>query len=1200
MKVTKYIALLTLALLTFASLESCDDDTGTEIEFTGTVSGELTDRNTSERLADAQVQLRQGNNTVNSVSTSDVGAFSVSDQVLGEETYTVTFSKDGYYEKTVAAFTLTAGNQTKRLTESLDPYAKITGKVRDGESGEVIQDALVTLVDLDQNATTNILGEYEFDRLEDDTYTLRVTKSGFETQEQEVTVARSEFKNLDINLVELPAVLEISTTTLDFGANEISRTFEISNTGGDTINWSIVENIAWVTANPTSGKTTSSESSTVTLTVDRNGFNPGDYTQTLTVVTENSGSAEINLTMSINGAVLQIIPSELSFGTESSEESLQISRIGQGILNYEIQADKSWVTIEPNSGSVNNEIDFIIVSIDRAALDFGNYEARLAFNTDNGSQVVNATVTVPDPNAPQLTVEPTSIDFGQDVASRVISIQNTGKGNLTWQVSNATSWLGISEIEGTLIEGESENISINVDRSSLSPGDYDDVLRFSSNGGSENVSVSIEVANSPVISVSKGSLDFGKFIDNQSFEIANIGNGTMTWAVSTNQDWIALSPLNGTNAGTVNVTVSRDGLDFGNYSGQIDISSDGGNASVEVLMENAAPNDPPVASFSSSRETADLNETVEFDASNSSDAEDSSDALQVRWRFETGVDFTEWTSNKQSSYAYTNTGIKEVTLEVRDTDLAVSTASKTITVVENQAPNAFFTVSPTSGEQIDTEFQFDASSTSDDIDLSSELQIRWEWDTGLGFGDWRFEKTATHIYQTVGTKKVTLEVQDSRGLTDTYSVDIEVISNNDTDGDGVKDNVDADDDGDGLIEIFTIDELSNIRNDLDATGSSLLGAPVDGFTGYELMNDLDFNNDSDYTDLSLKTSFTTGEGWEPIGYNEAGGFDAIFDGNGHTISNLFINRTTNYIALFESVEFFAAVRNINIEIRFLTGNDYTAGLIGWNRGTVTNCSVIGTVNSTAGAAGLLIGAHAEGTVTNCFSEGRVLTTGYYIGGLIGYLGEQRGTGEIVIRNCYSTANVEGRSVLGGLLGGLDRNTSSSIRFNGTVIIESCYSKGMIKQDVSETFVDIGGFIGYFKNGTINSCYSLGSIQAIGGNSTSSSIQGHIGGFVGRFSETITACYSIGGIVTPSANRDVQGGFVGENFGNLPVGNYWDVEASSLATSAGADGKSTSELQGPTSAEDIYITWDPAKWDFGTSSQYPALKSMPNGLEAQRD
>ena len=93
-------------------------------------------------------------------------------------------------------------------------------------------------------------------------------------------------------------------------------------------------------------------------------------------------------------------------------------------------------------------------------------------------------------------------------------------------------------------------------------------------------------------------------------------------------------------------------------------------------------------------------------------------------------------------------------------------------------------------------------------------------------------------------------------------------------------------------------------------------------TGYELTADLDFDENGDD---SRNDTYNTGSGWDPIGSFARGYFDATFDGNGHTISNLFINRsTTDYVGLFG--ETIGTLRDLGLEDADVTGQDY-----GWAR-----------------------------------------------------------------------------------------------------------------------------------------------------------------------------------------------------------------------------------------------------------------------------
>ncbi|PID27569.1 MAG: hypothetical protein CR982_05245 [Candidatus Cloacimonadota bacterium] len=88
-------------------------------------------------------------------------------------------------------------------------------------------------------------------------------------------------------------------------------------------------------------------------------------------------------------------------------------------------------------------------------------------------------------------------------------------------------------------------------------------------------------------------------------------------------------------------------------------------------------------------------------------------------------------------------------------------SSSTEPEIVNTAPTADFMVNPENGT-IETLFTFDASYSSDEEDEVDDLMVRFDFDGDNQFDtDWTTEKTATHIYDTVGNYMVKLEVKDS-------------------------------------------------------------------------------------------------------------------------------------------------------------------------------------------------------------------------------------------------------------------------------------------------------------------------------------------------------------------------------------------------------------------------------------------------------
>jgi hypothetical protein len=92
----------------------------------------------------------------------------------------------------------------------------------------------------------------------------------------------------------------------------------------------------------------------------------------------------------------------------------------------------------------------------------------------------------------------------------------------------------------------------------------------------------------------------------------------------------------------------------------------------------------------------------------------------------------------------------------------------------NTAPNASFSVQPASGPT-STNFQFDASASSDNEDISSALEVRWDWEDDSTFDTtWSTTKTVSHQYQTPNTYQVRLQVRDTGGLIDSLTKQVTV------------------------------------------------------------------------------------------------------------------------------------------------------------------------------------------------------------------------------------------------------------------------------------------------------------------------------------------------------------------------------------------------------------------------------------------
>ena len=372
---------------------------------------------------------------------------------------------------------------------------------------------------------------------------------------------------------------------------------------------------------------------------------------------------------------------------------------------------------------------------------------------------------------------------------------------------------------------------------------------------------------------------------------------------------------------------------------------------------------------------------------------------------------------------------------------------------------------------------------------------------------------------------------------------------------------DYDSDNDGLIEVSNLEQLNAIRFDLGGSGSSGhsayarafpnarsdMGCPNSVCSGYELVANLNFDTNGNGQADAGDTYWNDGSGWAPIG-SSARQFGATFDGNLHTISNLSIKRGAigdegRDIGLFGYTSGASHIKDLGLLSANIRGYDDVGALVGENWGTVE-------------------GSYSTGTVVGINS----------VGGLIG---DSRGP----ISGSYSKAET-GSSwsrIFGERVGGL-------VGYNDNSIIAS-YATGSISGNEE----NVGGLVGLNGgNGSVASSYATGSV---------SGTDDDIGGLVGDNRGSVATSYATGRVSGPGTAVYV-GGLVGYSEGNV-TGSYWDTQTSGQADSYGGTGKTTRELQSPTSNTGIYATWSAEYWDFGTSSQYPVLKYRGLSVAVQR-
>ena len=204
-------------------------------------------------------------------------------------------------------------------------------------------------------------------------------------------------------------------------------------------------------------------------------------------------------------------------------------------------------------------------------------------------------------------------------------------------------------------------------------------------------------------------------------------------------------------------------------------------------------------------------------------------------------------------------------------------------------------------------------------------------------------------------------------------------------------------DDNGVYRISTGAELAWLASDINTNG---------GDHNAVLVNDIELGNFP----------------WTPIGTSSKS-FTSTFEGNGHTVSELYIAEKANHKGLFGYING-AQISGVSIE-GSVSGKQYVGGLAGY----------------AAGAS----------RIERCANNATVAGTGTYVGGLIGYLYAATG----VITDCYNTGNVSGTTNCGGIAG--SNNAAATItnvfsvgNVSGTTV-GACIGGTTAKNNVSNVF-----------------------------------------------------------------------------------------------------------------------------------------------------
>ena len=224
-------------------------------------------------------------------------------------------------------------------------------------------------------------------------------------------------------------------------------------------------------------------------------------------------------------------------------------------------------------------------------------------------------------------------------------------------------------------------------------------------------------------------------------------------------------------------------------------------------------------------------------------------------------------------------------------------------------------------------------------------------------------------------------------------------------------------------------------------------------------------------------------------------FNGVFDGQGHTISNVKISgnnvaaNVVGFIAYMNNPA--ASVKNVNFDNLVIDApNCEQAGVVGMVTGgaTVENVKVnSGSISSKEAAGGIVGRVTLNGTVKGCENHATI-SSGTNAGGIVGAAYYTNNNGTMTIADCDNYGTINGSYAAAGIAGLCSADVSG------------CNNYGTVNANAAS----VGGIVGEMKSaGSVKNCTNNGAVKVT---NAASGVYG-AGGIVGWIRYDNSASYS---------------------------------------------------------------------------------------------
>lgn len=178
----------------------------------------------------------------------------------------------------------------------VDFTGSLSGTIKDYNTGQLISNCRVSLSPSGQSQTSSAEGTFRFSDLEPGDYSLTFVKSGYSDETATATIVAGKDVTVSV-LMKAKSVFSISETVLDFGDSESTKTVYLQNNSDERVSFKISNIPQWASFDRTEGSVGNGSSEVLTINVDRNAINFGEFSQVVTFNYSGKTSGSISLTL---------------------------------------------------------------------------------------------------------------------------------------------------------------------------------------------------------------------------------------------------------------------------------------------------------------------------------------------------------------------------------------------------------------------------------------------------------------------------------------------------------------------------------------------------------------------------------------------------------------------------------------------------------------------------------------------------------------------------------------------------------------------------------------------------------------------------------------------------------------------------------------------------------------------------------------